>query len=254
MKTQNGLDLTHKDAIAKLEEETGWCLCLSAKCEIWLAVSDRQHNIHPIDAFVWDMVVMPAIKRKHEETSLEGAFSVYRPQWEPGFADVPDYMPNYHTGNPKKRRRGDAPVNYPAYTKGITNHSFGPPIKRGEDAPGAKLTYQEADDIKELLRDGKLSTYEIADMYGVSKSTIVGIRRGTTWSDGITIAREPVYNPKKGSESKSAKVTEADVLVIRRRKKEGESYNKIAADYPISKASVAQICKRQTWAHVPEED
>ena len=185
--------------IRRLEEEIGWCLCVSAKCEIWLAVSERQHGVHPIESYLWDTVYAPYIKLKQEESRMDYVYpSSANHGWEPASSTVSDEMPNYHTGNPKKRRGDSAPVRFPDYTRGKTISEFnGQPIKRGEDTPGAKLTYQEVDDIKELLRDGKLSTYEIADMYKVSKSTIVGIRKGETWSDGTTIEREPVWRAEE---------------------------------------------------------
>lgn len=54
----------------------------------------------------------------------------------------------------------------------------------------------------------------------------------------------------EGANSPSAKITEQDVIEIRRRRAAGEMLDEIAADYPIGKANVWAIAARKTWKHV----
>jgi hypothetical protein len=48
------------------------------------------------------------------------------------------------------------------------------------------------------------------------------------------------------------KLTAEDALEIRRRLELGETQAKVAEDYPVSKSTIWQIAKRQTWKHLPE--
>lgn len=54
----------------------------------------------------------------------------------------------------------------------------------------------------------------------------------------------------RGSSHPQAKVTEAQVLDIRRRRAAGDSYGVLAAQFSLSKASVYGICARRTWSHL----
>jgi group I intron endonuclease len=54
----------------------------------------------------------------------------------------------------------------------------------------------------------------------------------------------------RGEKSWRAKVTEDDVLAIRERAANGESYASIATDFPIGKNGIISICHRNNWKHV----
>lgn len=45
----------------------------------------------------------------------------------------------------------------------------------------------------------------------------------------------------------------SDVLEIRRRHRDGESQDAIAADFGVTQSAVSAICLRKAWAHVPGE-
>lgn len=51
----------------------------------------------------------------------------------------------------------------------------------GENNPSAKLTSEEVDQIKSLLQDLNYTRQKIADMFGVSLSTIKRIKAGKAW-------------------------------------------------------------------------
>ncbi len=57
-------------------------------------------------------------------------------------------------------------------------------------------------------------------------------------------------NPPKGSRAALAKLTETDVLEIRRRANSGEPYAPIAADFNVSESRISLIKNRREWKHV----
>jgi hypothetical protein len=54
----------------------------------------------------------------------------------------------------------------------------------------------------------------------------------------------------KGSKNQKAKVTEADVVQIRRLRSQGVTLTVLAAQYHLTIGSIAQILRRYTWRHV----
>lgn len=54
---------------------------------------------------------------------------------------------------------------------------------RGENNPHSKLTKEEVTEIQNLLKNIKLSIYEIADRYKLHYSNIYRINRGESWPD-----------------------------------------------------------------------
>lgn len=55
---------------------------------------------------------------------------------------------------------------------------------------------------------------------------------------------------RQGETSHFAKITEADVIEIRRRRAAGEKHRSIAADYGIHQDNSSAICRRVSWKHV----
>lgn len=55
---------------------------------------------------------------------------------------------------------------------------------------------------------------------------------------------------KKGEDSIAAKLTESQVIEIKRRIKEGERLIDISIDYPVSKSAIAEIKAGRSWGHV----
>ena len=54
-----------------------------------------------------------------------------------------------------------------------------------------------------------------------------------------------------GEKSGHAKLSEADVIAIRRRARRGESIASIAVDYPVVPETVGMAVRRKTWRHTP---
>jgi predicted XRE-type DNA-binding protein len=54
---------------------------------------------------------------------------------------------------------------------------------KGEKSPNSKLTEEQVIQIKLLLKEGKLTQQEIADMFGVCQTTISNIKHRRIWSN-----------------------------------------------------------------------
>jgi hypothetical protein len=50
------------------------------------------------------------------------------------------------------------------------------------------------------------------------------------------------------------KLTLEDVLEIRRRLELGETQAKLAEDFPVTKATIGQIARRETWKYISEPE
>jgi hypothetical protein len=54
----------------------------------------------------------------------------------------------------------------------------------------------------------------------------------------------------QGERCYKAKLTVADVLAIRARAANGERHSDIAKDFPVTRKSISQIVRRETWKHI----
>ena len=57
-------------------------------------------------------------------------------------------------------------------------------------------------------------------------------------------------NSTRGERSHMAKLTEADVVKIRREVAQGQIYREIAARYGVSRRAISHIANGSTWSHV----
>lgn len=120
---------------------------------------------------------------------------------------------------------------------------------RGEDVPGHVL---EESDIPAICaaRDAGARISEIARDYDVSPHCIRQVLSRGSWSHIERDPRELGSYDRPRDWAPAAKICERDVLDIRQRHREGESYAAIARDYPVSDATVAHIVRRYTWRWV----
>jgi hypothetical protein len=58
------------------------------------------------------------------------------------------------------------------------------------------------------------------------------------------------HNPRPGSANSAAKLTEAAVIEIRERARNGEKQRAIARDYGIGEQNASMIILRKTWRHI----
>jgi hypothetical protein len=74
---------------------------------------------------------------------------------------------------------------------------------------------------------------------------------GTAADNSADMVAKGRGNPVRGARHGAARLTEADVVEIRRRHQAGESGRDIAADYGLAVAYVSRIATGRRWASVP---
>ena len=120
--------------------------------------------------------------------------------------------------------------------------------KRGEKQWRSILTEETA---REVLASAETSR-AIARRLGVAPQTIFEIRSRKTWKHIDAVRSD---DPKKnlsqpGSLSGNAKLTEADIPVIRARLAAGEGGKEIGRSYGVTKTTIYFIQRGHTWKHV----
>jgi transposase len=111
----------------------------------------------------------------------------------------------------------------------------------------AKLTRNDVIAIREMAATGT-RTGTIARQFGVSGQTVFGIVTGREWKH--------VGGPRTklvlaGSKAGSAKLTEEQVIEIRRLAAEGASHGEISKKFPVGRSTITRIVNRQMWTHLP---
>jgi len=73
-----------------------------------------------------------------------------------------------------------------------------------------------------------------------------------TWGTGVENQHDRILHgtSSQGEKHHYAKLTNDDVLEIRRRAANGELHRVIAADFPVTSSSVQYIVNRRTWRHI----
>lgn len=54
----------------------------------------------------------------------------------------------------------------------------------------------------------------------------------------------------RGADMGRSPLTDNDIVTIRERRSRGETFVEIAADYPVTRTAIGNICRRTTWRHV----
>jgi hypothetical protein len=75
--------------------------------------------------------------------------------------------------------------------------------------------------------------------------------RSENLTHGYRVNRTP-HRVARGEAAGTAKLTEAAVLEIRRRRDRGEVLDTIARDFGVDRTNVWRIGKRTSWSHLPE--
>lgn len=128
-----------------------------------------------------------------------------------------------------------------------------------------KLQSSDIPDIKTRLRNGE-SASKIAKDYNCTPATITGIRVGRTWarinSEGIYDANlprkaEPITQKVLHYEwdpEKSPRLTNEEVIAIRKLVYEGANFSQAAAKFGTNKSRVRKICRGLPYKSVPDEE
>jgi hypothetical protein len=128
---------------------------------------------------------------------------------------------------------------------------------RGERVAGAVLTANAVVDIRALYASGDFTQQQIADRFGVTREAIGRVTRGSNWkhvgAGDVDQMRDVATENrvKRGTANVHAILSEDDVRAIRTRHSSGSaSYRVLAAEYGVSKPTIAAIVHRRTWSHV----
>lgn len=118
---------------------------------------------------------------------------------------------------------------------------------RGESHPISKLNWQMVREIRARYALGK-TQLELTGDFGVGSGTIQAIVEGRNWiEEGMKIVK---HASQKGVEKTSAKLTEQDVIDIRRRFAAGASRASLARSFGVSWICIKNVTNRTTWKHV----
>lgn len=58
-------------------------------------------------------------------------------------------------------------------------------------------------------------------------------------------------NKPKGQANSKAKLTDDDIPVIRRKRKDGRTIRSLATEYRLNVEAISRLLSRKTWSHVP---
>lgn len=128
---------------------------------------------------------------------------------------------------------------------------------RGEASPRSKLHEQDVRHIHVAYRQGT-SQAALATTYGVKQGTIHDVLHGKNWA---SIAAEyPPLAPERrqhrshGDGHGMAKLTAAEVYVIRSLPSRPNLKHELAEAYGVTPQAIHAIRQRKTWKHLPELD
>ena len=106
-------------------------------------------------------------------------------------------------------------------------------------------------DVQLLLKQGKLTTQQIADTTGTSICFVSTIRNATG-SRNLETLNCPKKS-RKGSTNGKAKLTEEQVEQIRERLKNNEKRSDLQKEYGVSKTLIQLIATNKVWNHVEQD-
>lgn len=125
----------------------------------------------------------------------------------------------------------------------------------GENHSQAKLTQQQVDNIKLLLKENKLSLVEINKLYPfIAKSTLSLINHGKVWKDETeSYPLRPTNYANKGSKNGRAIFSEEQVKIMRQMYSEGQSPKEICQKFNhlASDNTIYAILYGRTFKHLP---
>jgi hypothetical protein len=119
-----------------------------------------------------------------------------------------------------------------------------------------KLDEATVREIREAFEAGSTQP-ELAKRYDISNGLLVPLLTGRIWSHVPVVPRDErrwakrVVGGGSGEQCPTHKLTEREVIEIRKRVRAGESMYSIGPKYGVSQATIADAVHRRTWKHVP---
>ena len=143
---------------------------------------------------------------------------------------------------------------YNSYLDGYNSNSGGFKVTENEENhPMAKLTNIQVLDIKEILKNTKISQYEIANKYNINQSEISQINQGKKWGS-LGSYEYPIRKDEKakGALSHRATLSNEQVLDIRKRYV-NETGKEIYKDYEkfCSYTTFERVLIGKTYTDIP---
>jgi len=114
----------------------------------------------------------------------------------------------------------------------------------------AKLNVRAAADIRRRLNEGA-SASAIARQYDVAPGVVIAIAHNKAWrgfGDKVVVK---LRKKQDGSDNDMAKLTEDEVVAIRRRHTAGATQPELALAFGVQRTNISLIVNRRTWRHLP---
>lgn len=116
-----------------------------------------------------------------------------------------------------------------------------------------KLTKDSVKLIKKDLEDNILTYKQISQKYSIVLSMVNKIAKGKAWCHILgeeTVNRSHLF--EKGKDNSQAKLTDEQVIEIRKRLTNGESRAALMKEFDVSKTLVQMIATREAWNHLDD--
>lgn len=114
----------------------------------------------------------------------------------------------------------------------------------------AVLSEDDVTKIKELYTVNKVKQSDLAKQFNVCKQTINNILHGKVWSQVIGDDEIKIHSSKQGENNSQSKLTENDVITIKKSLIEGVSQYELAKRFNISRTVITNIQRGKHWNHV----
>ena len=121
--------------------------------------------------------------------------------------------------------------------------------KPGEDAPTAKLTNEQAFEVRIAYHSGKISVNQIVKKYGIQRWAVSNLIHGHTWKN-VTMPEVSVGRERRGEYHPRTKLIADQVREIKKLLCDGVPNVEIAIQYNVSSANICDIRKGRQWKHV----
>lgn len=112
--------------------------------------------------------------------------------------------------------------------------------------PNVRLNADLVRELRQRYQSGERQK-DLAIAFDIPRPLVSQIVSGQRWKDAGGPIIPTGSRPRLGRST----VTESDVLAIRERSANGETYAAIARDFSVGPSAIAKIVTRESWSHIP---